>query len=414
MTNVVIIVLALLIWLAPARALAAGFAVSAQGTAPFGQGNAFVAQANDPSAIFYNPAGISQLEGTNAYGGMTLPNSTVDYDSGLTEIETESKWSVLPQLYLTHRVARDVTVGIGLFAPFAVETRWPDTWPGRYLSTSSDLETLNINPVISWKPVPKLSVAAGFNVLWADAELQRKINLAGIGLPDGNQTFKGDDYGYGYNFGLLYRFNPALSFGLAYRSEIKVKADGEAEYTVPSVAAGSFPNGGAHAQVTLPPTLTAGLAWSPGVWTFEFDVNWTGWSTFDELRINLDRPVGVPPISTIVQPRNWNDVLAYRFGINYRWNRCLVLRGGYMFDRSPVPDETFDPTFPDADRHLFCLGGDYNLKSWKLGLAYSYLLGEERDKNNAVGSSILPGNNRADGEYQQTAHVLAFSASYHF
>lgn len=127
----------------------------------------------------------------------------------------------------------------------------------------------------------------------------------------------------------------------------------------------------------------------------------------EELRIELDRPVGITPVSVVVQPRNWEDAFAYRLGGNYRCGKGVTIGGGYIFDRTPVPDETFDPTIPDADRHIFTVGGDYRLRSWTLGLAYNCVLGEEREKSNSIGSSILPGDNRANGEFRQASHSLA-------
>lgn len=116
-----------LLWICSTGAFAAGFAVLQQGTVPMGQGNAFVAQADDPSAIFFNPAGISRLEKNHAYLGSTLvlPKATYESRQGL-ETETESNLFILPQLYLTHNLPANLTAGIAVFSPFGVGTRWPD------------------------------------------------------------------------------------------------------------------------------------------------------------------------------------------------------------------------------------------------------------------------------------------------
>lgn len=400
----------------PLAAFGAGFAILQQGTAPMAQGNAFVAQADDPSAIFFNPAGINQLKGTQVYIGATAIAPRARYKDDLgTKTKTEPNIYLPPQFYLTHELAADVALGIGVFSPFGLGTEWPDNWTGRYISTSSELQTFNVNPVLSWSVLPKLSVAGGLNVVRAEADLRKKLNLSSVGLPDGDRLFKGADYGYGYNLGLLYQLTPTTNIGLSYRSEVRVKIDGDAEFSVPSAVAYLFPNGGAHSQFVFPPSLFAGVAYKGlDPWVFEFDLTWTGWSTFEELRVNLDKPVGSAQVSTSVQPRNWDDVFAYRFGVNYRWNKAAKFRAGYIFDESPVPDETMDPSIPDADRHIFCLGGDYRIKDFTIGLAYNYVLGEKRDKNNNIGSDVVPGDNRANGEYQQTSHSLAISISYIF
>jgi long-chain fatty acid transport protein len=378
------------------------------------QGNAFVAQADDPSAVFFNPAGINQLRGTQIYIGATAIAPRAEYKDSLgTKTRTESHVYLPPQFYLTHQLTTDLAVGLGVFSPFGLGTKWDASWAGRYLATSSDLETLNINPVLSWKASEKLSVAGGVNVMRAEADLRRRLNLSAFGLPDGDRLFKGADYGYGYNLGLIYQLTPTTNIGLSYRSEVRVKIDGDAEFSVPPAIANLFPNGGAHSRFVFPPSLFAGIAYKGlAPWVFECDLTWTGWSTFEELRVDLGKPVLGK--SAAVQPRNWNDVFAYRFGVNYRWDEAITIRAGYIFDESPVPDETMDPSIPDADRHIFCLGGDYRVKDFTIGIAYNYILGEKRDKNNNIGSDILPGDNRANGEYQQTSHSLAVSISYSF
>ncbi|MDP3029544.1 MAG: outer membrane protein transport protein [Deltaproteobacteria bacterium] len=406
MNKLIIIAIAtgVLCLLFPLSAFAAGFAILQQGTAPMAQGNAFVAQADDPSAIFFNPAGINQLRGTQIYIGATAIAPRAEYKDSLgTKSRTESHVYLPLQFYLTHELTTDLAVGLGVFSPFGLGTKWDDGWAGRYLATSSDLQTFNINPVLSWKASKKLSVAGGVNVMRAEADLRKKLNL---GTVDGNQLFKGADYGYGYNLGLLYQLTPTTNIGLSYRSKVRVKIDGDAEFSVPPAVAHLFPNGGAHSRFVFPPSLFAGIAYkglSP--WVFECDLTWTGWSTFEELRVTLDRPVSFPPKSVSVQPRNWDDVFAYRFGVNYKWDEAITLRAGYIFDESPVPDETMDPSIPDADRHIFCLGGDYRVKDFTIGLAYNYILGKKRDKNNTI---------PVNGEYQQTSHSLAVSISYSF
>lgn len=390
---------------------AAGFAILQQGTAAMAQGNAFVAQANDPSAIYFNPAGISQIKGTAAYLGATAvwPKAKYESPSG-TKVTTESRTFVFPQVYLTHSICSGLTAGLGAFSPFGMGTKWPEDWPGRYLATSSDLKTYNLNPVLSWQVTPSLAVAAGADAMFVKAELEKHLNLGSY--PDGVQTFSGSDYGYGYNLGLLYRIRPDLNFGLSYRSKIKVKVDGDAKFSVPQPASGSFPSGTAHTELMFPDSANAGIAYT-GInpWSFEFDLTWTGWSVFEELRVNLDKPAGLPPTSVSVTPRNWNDVFAFRFGAGRALSTVpAILRAGYIYDKSPVPGETLDPSIPDSNRHVFCLGGDYHLGHMVLGLAYNLVYGEKREKNN----SIMGGNNLVNGDYQQVSHSLALSLLYTF
>ena len=155
----------------------AGFALMQQGTGPMGQGNAFVAQADDPSALFFNPAGISQLEGSQAYLGSTIIVPRLEYNGpGNQDEKTVAKIFVTPQVYLTQQISPQIYFGFGVFSPFGLGTYWDGDWEGRYLATRSSLETVNLNPNMVYKK-GNLAVSVGFNALRADLELKKKLPL---------------------------------------------------------------------------------------------------------------------------------------------------------------------------------------------------------------------------------------------
>ncbi|MBW1992420.1 MAG: outer membrane protein transport protein, partial [Deltaproteobacteria bacterium] len=171
------------------------------------------------------------------------------------------------------------------------------------------------------------------------------------------------------------------------------------------------------ARLTFPPSVTAGISVSRfQPFTFNFDVTWTGWSSYDRLEIRLKRPVVVNgvPTTIISQPKNWHDSWAFRFGANYRLRDNLTIRAGYIYDLTPVPDDTFDPQVPDADRHIFTVGGDWRLGRLTLGLAYNFILSESRTKNNRLGFNgvPLPPGLQANGRYESSTHSLGLSASF--
>ncbi len=156
-------------------AAAAGFAILQQGTAAMAQGNAFVAQADDPSAIFYNPAGLTQLKRPEIYFNSVLTTTNRTYTSPVGEYTT-AKHDIfsIPAFYVSYPVHERVVLGLGYFSPFGLGTTWPPEWAGRYLSTMSRLQTYNVNPVVAVKLLENLSVAAGFDVLWSRVRIERK------------------------------------------------------------------------------------------------------------------------------------------------------------------------------------------------------------------------------------------------
>lgn len=385
------------------------------------QGNAFVAEADDPSAIFYNPAGLNQLQRPTVYVGTIFNHPDREFHGPNGQFsQTNHRLYHAPTVYIAIPFHDRVAAGLGLFAPFGLGTVWPPEWAGRYLTTFSRLKTYNVNPVLSVKLIDNLSVAVGFNALWSSVELKRKLPvfIGPLQLPDGESTLDGEGNGFGYNVGILYEPLTGVKLGVAYRSEISVRYKGTLTTTLPAPLPG-VPDISGSANLRFPPSVTVGVSysrWQP--FTFEFDATWTGWSSYDQLRIHLSQPIMVNGVltNTLVQPKDWNDVWAFRFGANYKIREGMKLRAGYIYDLSPVPDDTFDPQVADANRHIFTVGGDLQLKRFTLGIAYNYLLVESRDKENLITLNNVPYPTpfQANGRYKSRVHSLGVSMAYHF
>ncbi len=326
--------------------------------------------------------------------------------------------------YATHAVNDRLSAGLGIFSPFGLGTSWPDDWPGRYITTDSQITTFDINPVISWRLLPRVAVAAGADLLLLDARLENKINSALLlGLPSGSadsgQKLTGDGHGWGYNLGLLVDLSEHLSFGAAYRSAIKVDIDGDVSYDRASpLLAEALPDTGASTSLTMPQQLTAGLAWrASDRLTVEAGLRWEDWSSFDELRLHFERPVLGQSVS--VQPRHWQDTFAYNIGARYRLNDTISLLAGYLYSENPVPDTTFEPAIPDSNNHTFSLGTEIGRNRFRFALAYALLIQEDRVKRNATGDPLAaaaPGTppGTVNGTYQSRTHLIAASLRYLF
>jgi long-chain fatty acid transport protein len=393
-------------------AAAAGFAVLQQGTAAMAQGNAFVAEADDPSAIFYNPAGLTQLKRPEIYfnGVLSLTNRTFTSPGGAY---TTAKHEIfhIPAFYATYPVHERVVLGLGYFSPFGLGTTWPPEWAGRYLTTMSKLQTYNVNPVVAVKLLDNLSVAVGLDVLWSRVKIERKsLQTAGrLLLTELKSDYDGAGQGWGYNLGLLYEPVEDVKLGVSYRSEISVSHSG-------NLKIGNLSSVGGEAGLVLPPSVTWGVSYSRlKPWVFEFNVTWTGWSKYTNLQLNLTQPLP-GGIITLQQEKNWFDAWAFRFGGNYEIYPGLKIRAGYIYDMTPVPNSTFDPTIPDANRHIFTLGTDMEIKRFTLGMAYNFIVAENRSKANtlAINGTPLPAVFQANGKYKSDNHSLGFSLAYKF
>jgi long-chain fatty acid transport protein len=404
-------------WIATAHG--AGFALIQQGTAAMAQGNAFVADASDASAIFYNPAGLNQLKTPQVYVGSFLNYPDRNFSGDGQDSQTNHRLYKSLTTYIAIPVHDRVALGIGFFSPFGMGTAWPPTWAGRYLTTYSSLQTYTLNPVVSFKVLDNLSLAAGVDFLWSRVRLQRKtpVVIPRIGtLPDGEIKLSGDGNGTGYNFGLLYEPLSGLKLGVAYRSQIAVTHYGDLTTALPQPLPTSSLLG--SAGIKYPASLTMGISSSQlKPFAFEFDATWTGWSSYAKLKTNLDMPILVNGVmtNTVTIPKNWHDAWAFRFGANYEIREGMKIRAGYIYDLTPVPDTSFDPQVPDANRHIFTVGGDIKvLTRFTLGIAYNFILSESRSKNNSIPVNGVPAPLQANGNYTSNVHSLGLSCAFQF
>ena len=287
----IMVAVSLFCW-CPSWAWASGFALVQQGTAAMAQGNAFVAEASDASAVFYNPAGLNQLKRTQVYQGSFFNYPDREFSGGGQDSQTNHRLYRAMTAYIAIPVHDRVALGFGFFSPFGMGTVWPPTWAGRYITTFSSMKTYSLNPVISVKVLENLSLAAGYDVMWSKVRLKRKMPVVVRGkvFPDGETEVTGEGSGAGYNLGLHYEPVSGVKLGVAYRSQIKVNHSGAFSTNLP-VPLGAGPTSPGEATIVFPPSLTMGIAYSRfKPFAFEFDTTWTGWSSYDKLKVNLDQP----------------------------------------------------------------------------------------------------------------------------
>lgn len=391
----------------------AGFLVYNQDAAAVGMGNSFTAIADNASAVFYNPAGINQLEGTQLRSGFHLvfPDTSFRGSKSGKRTDMDDNISTLITGYLTHKVNDKVSIGGGIFTPFGLVTEWPSQWEGGTVSTYSAMRTFFVNPVISIQVHPRLSLAVGIDYVYSDFKLRRVIDpnkLIGLplGIPSGKITLKGFDDTWGYNLGLLFHLNDQWKIGVAYRSKLKLEFDGHANYRLPPLLQALYPPTDISPRIELPPIVSAQISaqlWEK--WTFATGILWTGWSVYDELAPKFRDNLLVPP-SMRSSPQDWRDVLAFQFGVQYQLNPTWVFRGGYIFDQSPVPEHTLGPMVPDSDGNLLSLGIGYTKNNFTIDMASMVLLFEDRHTRRN-----LDGLN---GKYTSTTVTFLMSLTYAF
>jgi len=400
--------LTLLALLAPGAVVAAGFQLQERSTR--GLGRAFsgeAAIADDASVIASNPAAMMLLpEGSSVSAGLSAVLADVDVRGRYQPPgpvppqpalgNDVSDDAYVPHFYLAHRLNDRLSLGFGSYTTFGLATNYPLAFSARGLADQSKLTTVNFNPALAFRLNDQWSLGAGFNALFADGTLTAT-------LPNSLPTIDlaGDDWGYGFNLGVLYEPRPGTRFGLHYRSEVDLVLDGR----IVSAAVPAF-NGPGTVDLTLPDSLelSAYHELNPR-WAIHADLVWTGWSDFDQLQ----PVVANSPVQPPATPENWDDAWRVSIGATWRPHDRLTLRTGIAYDQSPVDDAFRTLRIPDADRVWLSLGASFALNDcWSLDLAYTHLFIDSAtiDETTAAG--------RFTGTVEGSANLVALGISGRF
>lgn len=385
----------LIVLLMSSSAFSAGFRLSEQSARANGMGNSFTAVADDASAVWYNPAAITDMEKTQISLGsvMIAPEMEHKNTDGTTD-KIAKRLHVPPQIYATHKLNEKISLGFGINAPFGLQTNWGDDSKTRAVATLSDIKAFNYNLNAAYKINEKLSLAAGADYMTIDATLNsfhptllRSVEMTG----DGN--------GWGYNLAAFYKLNEKWNLGANYRSKVKIDIDGSLEIVGLSIK-------DAATELTLPDTFQLGAAYKASEkWLFSLTADYTNWTTYRNLAIKTIS-------GTTNYVKNWKSVWAYRLGTEYKYSENLKLRGGLFYDFNPVREKYFENRVPDTDRLAFSIGAGYTKGNMLFDFSYTYLKFMERKIDSTVQDDSL--GNVLNGKYNAFAHLPAFSVGYKF
>jgi long-chain fatty acid transport protein len=395
--GVVLAVLALGLAL-PGAVLASGYSIYEQGARAMANAGAFTARADDPSALFFNPAGIVQLKGKRFSLGTTAVFLTgSEFDSDLTgnSFDQVDNMGWPSNLYYTQSVGDRYAWGVSLTSPFGLKTEWANDFDGRYISRESNVAVLNFNANFAWSFAKTWSAAVGVDFTRADIrELSRNIDFGALGAPDGFTSLSGDGDDVGWNLALRWGNAKGWRWGGSFRSKMQPEIEGDVKFeNIPGAVAGFFPSGGAKADLPLPATFVTGVAYVKGKWEGEFDVLWTDWSEFDHLRIDIENNTVL--VGDIDQTEEWNDTYSFRVGYAYHLNDRQQYRLGAYFDRNPIPDDHVRPRLPDADRTSVQIGYGFTGRGrFTFDVAYQALFFEDRTVtafSTSAADPVIPG-----------------------
>ncbi len=426
----------------PETVFGEGFRILDQSASATGQGAAFSAQADDPSALHYNPAGMTQLQGIQFSTGTLLIGGNIELKSAVgPNVDGDLGGTIAnpppSTFYLTaHLPALGLsnlpnwTVGLGVTSPFALQVEYPDDSLIAPISTKASLPLIDIKPTLAYKLNDYISIGGGLDIYTFASFLgEGQAELQQSPAPGFNLEANGTDTALGFNVSVLWtplrntEEKPLLNLGFVYRNGADLDLDGEFLANGALVA-------DASTTIELPDVYTwAVAAWpvrnAQREWKIEVDVEYADWTDFKNLDLKLSNGAVIP------NPRNYGDAWIFMVGTEFKalsppalpqWD--VSLRAGYVRSETPVPSREFDPSNPDADYNAFSTGVGFmchapgkflgilpcdslGAKAMGLDLAYQILLYQTRDISNNRQPLL-------NGEWDTTLHVGALSFRVNF
>lgn len=423
----------------PNLAQAAGFELLEQSETGVGQAFAGTATGfGDGSEVYFNPASMTYLGKDTFSAGVSLIRPQAQFDNRNSRYASQlgggpltgnnggdaADLETVPNAYAVVFPTEYLALGFGVNSPFGLESKYNDTWIGRYQAIDSRLTTVDLVPAVAVRLGEMFSIGGNLRVMYGDARLSNDIDYGAIGLAqlgpqtaiplgltpgsaDGLAVVKGDDWGVGYGLGATFTPIDELKFGLNFRSKLDLRLSGDAEFDVPQAArpltqTGLFQDSHASAGVTLPEQINVGAAWSPcPEFTLFADYAWTKWDRFNELRVNFSSP---QPDS--VQEEKWDNVSRISLGARFQYWENWVLRTGFTWDESPVSGSAYrTPRIPDNDRYWLAVGAQYLFdQTWSAGVNYAHIF-----IPSAFSSVSSPTGSVLDGKWDMSIKIVSFN-----
>jgi long-chain fatty acid transport protein len=417
-------------WATTTEALAGGYMTPHQTARGLGLSNALTAGVNDSSAVYYNPAALSEVEGDNLLLSSSYANLQVTIENSGRKSKNKHDDNFLASLFANYHIPNtDLTLGIGTYTPFGLVTEYERDAFTRFAAIDTRLKTIYVTPALSWNPSNYFSAGVGLSFVHASGAFSRALCLDPIsfctqplGL-EGRVRITDTADAFGYNLGLLLKPTDNLKFGFSYRSRVDLRFDNaDAKFTgsfsVPTVKADVRP-------LPLPPVIDVGLFWQiMPAWGAEFVYEYTRWSelknftaTFSPPSVFL--PLGVP-ITGFQLPEEWKNTSTLRLGSYYALNNDWEIRGGIAVEQTPVPNKTLNPAIPDADKLTLNAGVGYKWNKFSFDLGYMAVFYKTRKVTNdeleglpATAPVFYAGAPGKD-KYQTFVNFVTFSIGYRF
>lgn len=428
---------------------AQGFGVYEHNTCTMGRGGVAAARpCADGSAIFFNPAGLAGLSGGHVSAGVTLIHAQGGFTDDLFAQKTDlaNPTIPVPSGYVTYALSPKLTVGVGVYAPYGLETKWPIAgFDGRFMGYNTKIHSIYVQPTVGYQVGSWLKVGVGVAYIHSTLELHERLDLstqspapgitfASLGVLPGTDFADADlsasGNGFAVNFGGIIKVTDRLSIGGHWLTRKTIDYDGTAAFTqiptgltlapsnplglpggtpVDALLAPEFASGGplatgsATTSLVMPPQGSLGFAYKlRDNWSFMADYQYVVWGWFQTVVIKFNGQ------QLVLNPKN-KDTHGFRLGTEYAPSAKLMLRGGYLYHTAASPVDFVTPLLPEAPRNEFTAGVGYDLTPRLHGdLAYQYIAQQDRR------GRVFPPPVSNTGVYEFSAHLFGAGLAFTF
>ena len=385
-----VLVAVVLLALHSSDGFAGGFMVPHQTARGLGLASAVTAGIDDPSAVYYNPAALSEVSGNNLLVSGSYINVVSSLENGGRTAVNKHDDNFLASLFANYHIpGTDFTIGMGTYTPFGLATTYEQPF-ARFAAQRTELKTIFVTPAISWHPSKYFSVGAGFSFVHASGLFSRAVCFAPPGVPDpitratgctvpgglleGRLRLTDTANAFTYNVGLLAKPTDNVKVGFSYRARTDlIFNDADVKFRGVGFAANRSIKASVR-PIPLPPVIDVGVFWqinqSGGA---EFVYEHARWSEFKRFAAVFP-PTTVflgTPIPGFNLPEKWKDTGTLRLGSYYSLNKNWEIRGGLTLGESPIPNRTLNPAIPGADQLSLNGGLGYKWGALSVDLGYA-------------------------------------------
>lgn len=400
-----------------------GYMVPHQTARGLGLANAVTAGVNDPSAVYHNPAALSEVDGNMVLGSGTYLSviNSVENSGRTARNKHDDNW--LAALFGNYHIpGSDLTFGIGTYTPFGLATTYEQEFT-RFASERAELRTIYVTPAVSWHPSSYFSLGAGLSFIHASGLFSRGLCFdPGPGCPvEGRLRVTDTANAFTYNLGILVKPLQEIKIGISYRARADIRFDSaDVKFNGPITPTKTR---AVVRPLPLPPVLNLGLFWQiTPPWGIEVVYEYARWKEFKRFAASFS-PIptlfGVVPLSGFSLPQDWKNTSTIRLGSFYKVSQDWELRGGMGLEETPIPSHTLNPSIPGSDILTLNTGIGYKWRQFSFDVGYMAafyknrtVINNELEGVNATGIpfSGAPGSDK----YRTFNHQVTASFGYRF